>query len=288
MGGAATPGRPLENDPRRRLCRSLGRTAIQRVRQLSPLRAALPLRRAAGRCGNAGGISHPHLRARRYRDGPRHLRTGRAADRFRRGKRPALLLLRRGNSRPRGRDPRRRFAASYGPGHALPFRPRLPCLLEHRWAGRSLPRAGRVDLTEWSCPRHLGLRAAGPLSPFRGGAPDRLHRVPLGVPARAVGGTRQRQVRTAPLPADRVLPDAMDGVSRARQPGAAHSRDVRPTRPRRPSRRSGQSPLLGPIADGFRVPLLLRPVLGSRRTTQRHQHSVSLLRPRLRHGGQCR
>ena len=150
-----------------------------------------------------------------------------------------------------------------------------------------------LERVEWISPSGAVLATSDfeqrdALSPFRGGAPDRLHRVPLGVPARAVGGTRQRQVRTAPLPADRVLPDAMDGVSRARQPGAAHSRDVRPTRPRRPSRRSGQSPLLGPIADGFRVPLLLRPVLGSRRTTQRHQHAVSLLRPCLRHGGQCR
>lgn len=274
----------------------LSRAALQRVRELPAVRAALPLRRRPleeqGRRGHRQRrrFADAHLPAPRHCGRARGGAAGRRADHARRGAlRPVFLLRhRRGAAQPRGR--RRPPEPRAGAGPALPLRPRLSRGLERRGRCAALHGQRRMAGRRRQRARALGCAAARSLSLARGPTPCAAHLGPLGLPDAAAGERPFRRPRRAALPPDRVLPHAGDGLSFARRSQAPHAQRLHPARARhrRGRSRCGAAcpPALRGAAPGrLRASLLLRPLLG--RCRRRAQHALPVQRPCADRGGRC-
>ena len=244
------------------------RALLQGVRDLPAVRAALHLRlggRPRGRepRGRAelARVPAPGRAAR-----PHHVRGRRRARVRRRRGRPVLLLgCRRRDSRRRALG--ERHSARARAGHGVSLRPRVPGLVDALGRGRQLPATHRMARCGRRRARRVGLRAEAELSEPRRQVPHALSRVALAIPRQAARSRVPGPIGRVALSADRALPHADDGLSRARGSHGAVALGLRAARPADASRAARLAAVLGALARGFRGGVLRRSVLGSRRAS---------------------
>ena len=183
---------------------------LQRVRDVSALCAALPVRRGQGPRRQRGGrFADPRVPAQRHRrhqeDTPRSRWPASVA---RRRAHRSLLLLRHRRRDPGRRDLRERPAARARAGRAASVRPRVSDLLGGGRDRRPLPRTRGVAGARRERARRFGFRATRALSRIRRSISCAAICGPLDLSLAPARPRQFRRKRLDPLPPDRVQPDA--------------------------------------------------------------------------------